>query len=212
MDAALQMQSILEEQQTRGGWRRQLIIFLRRAFKYNYAPLEVDWEEQVVTDVIDDPLSVNKAAVEKSIWSGNAISSWDPYNSFIDPRVPPTECYKDGEYIGTTQLVTRIKLKQIISELTDYVVVRNVADAFNSSTNSVVTTATDSYNYYLPTVNPDINEDDFKSVGVDWDRWAGLSSTRNLNINYKDVYELTKVYVRVLPSEFNLKVPEANTP
>ncbi len=211
MDAALQMQSILAEQQTVGGWRRQLILFFRRAFKYNFSPLEVSWEEQIVNDIIDAPNSVDKAFVEKSIWSGNAITSIDPYNAIIDPRVPPSECYRTGEYMGYTSLVTRIKLKQIISELNSSLV-RNVAPAFNSSTNSVVTTATDSYNYYIPTVNPDINEDDYKAVGVDWDRWAGLSTTRNLNINYKDVYELTRIYVRVLPSEFNLKVPEANTP
>jgi len=36
MDAALQMETVIEDQSTRGGWVRELMLFIRDGFKYIY--------------------------------------------------------------------------------------------------------------------------------------------------------------------------------
>jgi len=47
---------------------------------------------------------------------------------------------------------------------------------------------------------------------MNWNLWAGLESDRTPRIDYKDSYELTTVYCKVLPGEFSLTVPNKNTP
>ena len=41
-DAALQMESIIDNQSIRGGWARELQLLFRDGFKYNFAAAEVD--------------------------------------------------------------------------------------------------------------------------------------------------------------------------
>ena len=50
-------------------------------------------------------------------------------------------------------------------------------------------------------------------MGTNWEAWAGLSDiTSASGIHYKNIYEVTTLYARILPSEFSLKIPMSNTP
>ena len=48
-------------------------------------------------------------------------------------------------------------------------------------------------------------------ASTNWLAWAGLQEG-DQRIHYKDMYELTTVYARILPADFGINVPKRNTP
>ena len=208
-DAALQYQAILEENSIRGGWIRHFQMFFRDAFKYNIAAVEVDWAREVTQAIETDVtfMSGQEGRPKEVVWQGNRIQRWDMYNTFFDARCAPTEIYKDGEFVGTTTRMSRIKLKQFIQELPDKMIA-NIVPAFESGlAGSGVAT------FYVPTVNP-TSLLEVSTNGFDWGQWAQLDTKKNsqAQIQYKNSYEVTTLYARILPSDFDIRVPSANTP
>jgi hypothetical protein len=211
IDEALQLESILSDNSIRGGWARQLMLFFRDGFKHNLAYLEVDWTDEV-TYSVDTNLdkSIKTGQPKEVIWSGNRIRRLDPYNAFVDTRVPPAEVYKDGEFAGFTEFFSRIKLKSFIASLPDKIIA-NIVPAFESGLGGTVGASdAGARNYYIPSINPDVSEEDL-SGGTNWIKWAGLVAPQT-KIDYKDSYEVTTLYCKILPSEFSLSVPNKNTP
>lgn len=206
MDQAMQMETIIEDQQIRGGWVRQLTKFFRDGFKYNFSGLEVEWAE-VVTAALDTDVafSSTQAKPKEVIWSGNRIQQLDCYNLIFDSRVPPAEMHTRGEFAGYTKLMSRIELKEYINKLPDKLV-DNVVAAFESGLGSG-----GKGTYYVPTLNPNAPTANNRYAGFNWSAWAGLADATG-KIAYKDFYEVTTLYCRILPSDFNLRVPAPNTP
>lgn len=211
-DAALQLNTKIEQDARRGGWTRELVLFFLKGFKYNFSPLLIDWATEKTYGVSTD-LAVNpREGVPKEIvWSGNKIVSLDPYNTFIDPRVEPSKVHEKGEYAGWTELMNRIQLKTFIDSLPDKILA-NVRPALESSMPKGSVNSS-SYHYYIPMINPaTFTEDSMRSGDTNWLAWAGLSEySKNKNINYKDVYEVSTFFARVIPAEFEIKVPSAQT-
>ena len=175
IDAALQMESIIEDQATRGGWARELILFFRDGFKYNFAPVEIDWGEEV-TYHIDSELdtSLEEGIAKKVIWSGNRVKRLDPYNMIIDSRVPPTELHKRGEFAGYTELLSRIDLKSYVASLPNHIIA-NIKPAFESGLGSGSGAKdSNSQNFYLPDINPLVKEENYRSQTTNWLKWAGI--------------------------------------
>jgi hypothetical protein len=213
IDEALQLQSILEDNAIRGSWPQELILHFRDGFKYNFAPVEVSWKSEVTYSVetnLDE--NIKEGQPKEVIWSGNTLTRWDPYNTFIDERVDPSKLYKDGEFAGRTEFMTRIKLKSFIAELPDKIIA-NIVPAFESGLGGT-TGAVDAgaMNFYVPLINPKVSAEDLKG-GTNWLKWAGISTDKRLSaIDYKDSYEVTTLYCKILPAEFSLNVPNGNTP
>ena len=206
IDEALQMETIIEEQSIRGGWVAEFIKFFRNGFKYNISALEVPWTASVTAALDTDiSFSTTQAKPKEVIWEGNCIHNLDPYNLIFDTRVNPCEMHTKGEFAGYTELMSRIALKQYINQLPDKMV-DNVVRAFESGLGSGGFES-----YYIPSLNPNASLEKSKYGAFSWSAWAGLSDAQN-KINYTDMYEVTTLYGRILPSDFGLKVPAANTP
>lgn len=212
IDEALQMETVIEDDSIRGAWAKELMLFFRDGAKYNFAPLEVDWHQEVTQTVETDVTkNIKDGTPKKVIWTGNRLRRLDPYNVFVDSKVPASEVHKHGEFGGYTELFGRIRLKQFISEL-PHKIVANIKPAFESGVGGTLAAKDASaMNYYMPDINPFVAEQDYKGSGTNWLQWAGISETAN-KIDYKDNYEVTTIYCRILPSEFGLRVPNANTP
>lgn len=211
MDAAVQLETIIEDNSIKGGWARQLMLSFRDGAKYNFAPVEVSWDQEVTASIETDlSKSKDEGVPKKVIWSGNKVKRLDPYNVFVDSRVLPTEIHTKGEFAGYTEYMPRMELKTFINTLPDKII-GNISDAFESGVGSNPRTNAESRNYYVPSVNSNVIDPDRASSGSNWMNWAGLSSSTK-NIQYKDTYEVTTMYCRILPSEFDLKIPSANTP
>ena len=212
MDAALQLTTALEEQSIRGTWKRELMMSFRDGAKYNFAPMEVCWEEQVTAAVetVNREGQAPTGEAKKVIWSGNKLTRWDPYNTFVDTRVPASEVYKRGEFAGRTQIMSRIELKGFIAALPEKILA-NIVPAFNSSTASPTTSNTNTQGYFIPEINSDVFSEISNSLNFDWGSWAGMNKASR-NMDYKDSYELTTLYARILPEEFDLRIPGGQTP
>ena len=212
IDAALQLETIIEDNSMTGGWARQLMLFFRDGAKYNFAPIEVSWDQKVTASVETD-ISKNKdeGIPKKVIWSGNTVNRLDPYNTFIDPRVAPTELQTKGEFAGYTEFMPRMELKSFINTLPDKIIA-NIPTAFASGLGSNPRTNAEAKNYFIPSVNSAVVDPEIgKGSGTNWMAWAGLGGGSK-GIDYKDTYEVTTLYCRILPSEFGLRIPSSNTP
>jgi len=212
-DEAMQLSAVLEEQSIRGKWVSELMKFFRDGFKYNLSAIEVDWNREV-TAALETDLSFSKsqAKPKEVIWEGNTLKCLDLYNTFFDSRVSPTEVSARGEFAGYTKLYSRLALKQFVSQLPDKII-QNLVPAFESGLASAVggmsTGGIESY--YIPQLNPDALIQKNPRATTDWLSWAGMSGKPGA-IQYKNMYEVTVLYARILPSDFGLKVPSANTP
>ena len=213
-DQALQLETVIGDQSTRGGWVSELMQHFRNGFKYNLAALEIDWRKEVTAAIETDiSFSPRIGRPKEIIWEGNAIKNLDMYNTFFDSRVKPTEIAKRGEFVGYTEMYSRIALKAFVNTLPDKIV-SNIIPAFESGLGGTLggmsTGGIESY--YIPQLNSDALIQKNPRATTDWMAWAGMSSPRNTGIQYKNMYEVTTLYARILPSDFNIKVPSANTP
>ena len=213
-DTALQYQAIVEENSTRGGWVQQFQIFFRDIFKYNLGAIEVSWDREVTEAVETDIgfMAGKEGKPKEVIWEGNKIKRWDLYNTFFDTRYKPTSLYKDGEFVGSTELMSRIHLKKFINELPDKMI-SNVKAAFESGMGTQGGSGTGGIeSYYIPQINPGALMQLDPKRSTDWMSWAGMLERPPGQIEYKNLYEVTTMYARIIPSDFNLRVPSANTP
>lgn len=218
VDAALQLEAVLDSQSVEGGWSREFLLALREGFKYNLMCVEVDWCRKMVASLETDfTFTAGKQARPKeSIWEGNSVRYRPLYNSFFDTRCIPTEIHTKGEFAGYTELVSRIELKQRIAELPDRMV-DNIVPAFNSSTGAISTVSSSAsdgaiWNYFVPNINPDALVDRNLWTGQNWLAWASLTGADSGRIQYKDCYELTTLYAKILPNDFGINVPASKTP
>lgn len=212
-DQALAMETAIDNQATKGGWTREFQLFFRDGFKYNISALEVTWDREVTAAIDTDvTFSASQGKPKEVIWEGNKVKRWDMYNTFWDTRVTPSEMHKKGEFIGTNELMSRIMLKQFIATLPDKRI-DNIKEAFESGMGAIAFNngSGNMQSFYIPEINPDVIHNFSQATGTNWEAWAGLAGNEQ-KIQYKNLYEVTTIYARILPSDFGIKVPQANTP
>lgn len=212
-DEALALETAIDAQSIRGGWAREFTLFFRDGFKYNNSALEVCWNREITAALDTDvSFSATQAKPKEVIWEGNTVKRWDMYNTFYDTRITPAEMHKKGEFVGHTELMSRIMLKQFINTLPDFRA-DNVIPAFESGMGAVSFNGTTGgiSSYYIPQINPRAIPNPGGNTGTNWEAWAGISGA-DTTIHYKNMYEVTTMYARILPSDFNMKIPQANTP
>jgi len=207
-DQALQFNTILEDQSIRGGWIRELQLFIRDGFKYPVSAIEVAWD-CIVTPALETDLtySAKEARPTSVVWEGNTITRSDPYNTLLDTRVSPALISTEGEFAGNTKLMSRVALKKLISQLGTNVILDNIKPAFESGVGGVGGTES----YYIPVINPGATIDRNMRASTDWMSWATQAQSKS-SIQYKNIYEVTTLYGRIIPKDFDLRVPGPNTP
>lgn len=206
MDAATQMNAVIDNQARVGRWKAELVKFFRDCAKYNLGACELSWGK-VNTAIIetDTEFSTIEGKPRNIIWEGNNLKRLDLYNTFWDTSVAPQSISETGEYAGYNELVSRTRLKQIVAALGDEAIIKNIAQAYKSGTPST--------EYYVPAINPDaLINDNLNTAGdTNWFNWAGIKDV-SANMQYKGSYILTTLYARILPSDFNIQAPQPNTP
>lgn len=212
-DAALMMEAVIGENQETAQWARELMMFFGDGLKYNIHAIECSWEQKTVYNVERELSSPSGAKPKKAVWKGNVLRRMDLYNTFWDPRVSPPNICMHGEYAGYNEILTRVRMKQLCNDLFGVVPANTVERALNSnSATGVSVTGSAPYAYYIPLINPFPTLLQNRQQAFDWMSWALDIAPQNGNINYANSYIVTKLYARIIPSTFGLKVPEANTP
>ncbi len=214
IDQALQLQALIEENSVRTGWTSQLTQFFFDCFKY-WGAIECTWD-RVVTAAIETDISYKGGAEgrpKEIIWQGNRLTRWDPYNTYFDNRVAFRDIPTRGDFAGHTELLTRTALKEFINKL-DVKIIENIPRAFEAP--SILTLGANvpyGCSYYIPQLNLSSLVDASDIDTSEWMGWAGLQHlSKNGYRTGTGLYELSTEYVRIIPSDFGLKVPAPNTP
>lgn len=215
---ARQMETVIDQNATRGGWASQFLMMFRDGFKYNICGAEIAWDKDTVPDYVTDiTFAGGKQAKPRDIiWEGNCLKRMDMYNTIFDTRVHPSRVHSHGEFIGYSEIMGRIQLKQLLADLGDDKLIGSVERAFASGFGGWGTGATTDgalMGYYIPPINPNALINTNMYATMDWMQWAGLSGAdKTTKIAYQNLYEITTLYIRMLPEDFAIAVPGAATP
>lgn len=201
--AADMMDAVNSQHQTRNKWVANLMKAFRDGLKYNVMGVEVDWETKRTYGLQRNDTNGLEAKPIQS--AGNMIRRLDMYNAFWDNRVPINEVHERGEFGGYHEIISRIALKQLLADLDPEWKLKNDKAAFESAT-------TESF-HFVPDINSNKFKIDPKKQEFSWENWArGTNHQGGARINYKDYYEKTVLYARILPEDFDFDVPARNTP
>lgn len=211
-DAALQMETVIAENAITAGWVKELLMFFRDGLKYNLHGIECQWAQETVYGVETDEKNPGGTKVKTSLWQGNKLRRMDMYNSFFDPRVHPSEVHKKGEFAGYIEVMSRVQMKKFFNDQFGKINPDLVKKALESAPAAQNTTSAAPFNYFLPLINPYPLMDRGNIQVFDWLAWAHNIDPKNTGIRYTNVYQVATMYGRILPADFDLKVPERNTP
>lgn len=200
---AEQLETLLDDHATIGGYARQLLLFLRDGVKYNFSALEVDWtsiDQYSITDEMLNP-GVKKAKINKTSYT--KLSRWDPYNTVWDYNVAPGDVSADGDYAGHVEVITRTKLKRRLQRLADNGEAFNIKEALASAPGAGTT-----YYRMHPQVSDYVNTRKPES-GINWFEY--LTGNKDSSPASTGNYEIFTFYARILPIELSLNSPSSKT-
>lgn len=212
-EQATQIDTIVGEQQDKGNWVHEILTSIRDGLKYNLMAVEVSWDKDVTyslsTDIAYQDGKEGKPT--EVLWEGNKIRRMDLYNTFWDTRVLPKDVAEKGEYAGFNEIMSLIALKSFAAKLPSRMNMKEAMESGFSAPISMVG-ASGLNGYYYPQLNPEATVDWQMMGGTNWVRWAGFDDNSSQS-KYKDVYQVTTIYGRILPADFGFKgVPGQNTP
>lgn len=208
MDAALQMETIIDDQSVKGGWARQLQLAIRDGYKYNIGVVDVDWErKKIFTPETNLAFSTTEAQPVETYWEGNTVKRVDPYNMFFDVRYKPTDMSTRGEFFGYNEMMSRTEFVRFMQGL---VAKMNYKKACESGPSSTGTTYP--YDYFIPQLNPKALLDQSNTGSINWMQWVGLEASRKGQISFRDSYIVTKFYVRIIPFDHGINSDSPYTP
>lgn len=215
MDQSKQMEALIDDQSIKGGWARHLTMGFRDSFKYNFCAMEVDWERATIPLISTSIQSsqTNSAEVSQIYWEGNTVKRWDPYNTYWDIRYAVTEVSSRGEFAGNNDLISRVELKQLCASL-PYIIRNNIKPAFESPyVGLAIGSDFSQTSYYIPQISALQTVNPLVANQFNWQAWAGLENTRGKSqaIEYKNIYQKSTLYARIIPSDFGIDVPAPNS-
>lgn len=205
---AEQLETLLDDHALLGGYPRQLLLTLRNAVKYNVGPMECDWAPINQFSVEGDFTNTDtgrKVAAQRKYF--NKLKALDPYNTIFDPEVLPGDVAEEGDYAGYIEMYSYVRLKRLVARYAKQSKVYDVGRAILTGRQSPATVT--QYFRQKPDISRLIHA--YRTGGsVNWEAWASGGNKRSLYNNLMG-YEVVTMYVRILPSDFTITAPQANT-
>lgn len=207
---AEQLEALLDDHATLGGYARQILLFLKDGAKYNFCAMEVDWDRVHQFSVLADFMSTSGQKISRSDRGYTRITRLDPYNLVYDYNVAPGDIAAKGDYAGYIELLSKVKFKKLLNRYSDDKTVYNVGPAMEADLQTAGTAYTLNYR-----MHPEIS----KFVAprnpidqVDWDAYFQGPGRALVRPGQALNYEVFHLYARIIPSEFGLEAPQKNTP
>ncbi len=201
--AAEQLEVLLDDHATLGGYARQFLLFFKDGIKYNICAMEADWaaiDQYTLADTMLEP-GVNK--VQKDNKSFTKLRRLDMYNTFWDRTVSPGDIALEGDYAGYIDILTRTKLKRLLNKLGNDNEAFNVREALASTLTDSAYRMHPQISQYVSTRKP--------TTGMDWSRYITGNSSSDNTVG-DDNFEVIRFYARIIPADFQMSVPMPNTP
>lgn len=205
------METIIGENSVRGAWPQELMKTLRNGLKYDLGVVEVVWETKKTFNITTPEITqLGVGKVKETMYEGNFMYDRSPYNVLLDTRVSPDRNHIDGEYAGYTELLSRIKTKERMADL-PVLGTMNFRKAWESGTPAGTGVSDASGSYYTPEVNSSALLPAGDRREFNWMAWSGMETREGKSpIAYKESYEWTVLYARIIPKEFGISVKEAS--
>lgn len=207
------IEAVIDDHATVDRYARSIKLALLDAVKYNFAALETSWAPVHSSEVQFDATAAQEQDTRKTkrdYLHINRLKRINARNAFWDTIVLPCEIAADGEFFGYSERMTRIQLLRYMQYL------HNEGYTNQALKKAALDTsyANDLWNED-PLINTYLQERNDKH-GVNWsDFWddteGGLKRDVRLPRNGENLYIKTRIYCRVVPSEFNLTVPHRET-
>ena len=198
------LEAEIEIQSVENGWRRQLLLSMNDGLKYNVMGIECDWVAKK-TNVLTTDLSYSstEAKVTSKFNYQNVYNRVDPYNFIFDPIVALGDMHTKGEFAGYYIRYSRIQLFDYLKSLPQqFLLDAHVKLALASE-------VAQQY-YYEPSISQDLGG---KPVRDDWSTFPYPARSKGLDEGaYGAVYEVTKLYCRIVAEDFDLDAKDDYTP
>lgn len=215
---AEQLEVLVDDHATLGGYVRQLLLMINDGVKYNFSAIETDWDSinqfSVLADFGEDNPSGKKLDRADKFYT--KLKRLDPYNTVWDYTVNPGDVAAEGDYAGYVEIMSKTKLKRLLNKLSSLSESMNIQEAFASVPmgGGVAPTVGQTGYKVHPTVSDYITPTRPDSR-INWTSWItgipipkGSAANPNLGANY----EVFRLYARILPSDFGIQGPQPNTP
>ena len=211
-DALEQFEAIIADNSTMGCWQSELIKVIRDGLKYDLGAVEVVWEKKKTFNIETPELtSLSRGKVKETQYEGNFMYHRSPYNLILDTRVSPDKNHIQGEYAGYTEMLSRIETKKRMDDL-DPLGTMNFRKGLESGTPTSTTANNPTGNFYTPQINPSALLPDAQNLEFNWMSWAGMAPAAGKDpIAYRNSYEWTVMYVRIIPRELGINVSDAKS-
>lgn len=202
--AALQIETVLGESAVHFRWAPELAKALRDGLKYNVMAVEVEWQKDKVYAVENQPAeNMTLGIPTETVFEGSQLKRINPYNLIVDRRVAPADVHTQGDYVGYSELKSRLQLKQMLANL-ESTATMNATEAFQTTVG-----AGGSRSHYIPEITQNVLPM-VSSGTTNWLAWAKLDTAKQ--IAYQDMYEVITMYARVIPKEVGIEGKKAGTP
>lgn len=205
-DAAEQMDTLVATQSERGGWANQLALAMRDGLKYDLGAVEVCWEnKKLYTIQTAAEKDITQGKPQETYQQGNAIKRLDPYNIILDVRVAPEKNHELGEFAGYTEVISRIQLKKEMEDMSPLGTM-NFRGALESPGPGGMSSVDVSAPFFVPSVNPGALLPPEMRREFNWLAYVDMdpADRKGGTIQYKNAYERTILYVRLLPIDFGI--------
>ena len=205
---AEQLETLLDDHATIGGYARQLLMFLRDGVKYNFSAIEANWDSISQYSLTEEVLTPGSKKVSKDHKSFTKLKRLDPYNTVWDFNVSPGDVAAEGDFAGYIEILSKTKLKRYLQRLADDNKAFNIREA-TKSPNPFNTAEQLGYFRMPPQVSEYINARRPTS-GINWFKWmtGGDDPKEALNTNN---FEKFTLYARIMPADFALSSPAPKT-
>jgi hypothetical protein len=162
-----------------------------------------EWQVRTKLIIAHDQQTGKASGTKEIIWAGNVLKRPDLYNTFYDPRVQAPDISTQGEFAGYTELYGKTNLKAMLDQL-DTKLTQNFGAVFSEIASPVK-------NYFVPNLGTSLYTAAL-SREFNWFTYFGLAGSNGGNSKFGPAYEVTTVYIKICPEDFNIPAPFSKTP
>ena len=209
---AEQLEVLLDDHALLGAYPLELLQWITNGVKYNYSALECAWDTIDQFNIAAD-FSKEGQKVTRAPRGFNRLKNLDPRNIIRDLSVDPIHASTEGDFIGYIERYSKMRMKKLLNKLTLENKIYNADKVIIPNNGAEPGSAMNGNFRARPIISKYVNQDTQGSNATDWNSWFGDDKDGSSRVSsYGTKYEVCKIYVRLLPSDFSIAAPQPNTP
>ncbi len=208
---ASMLTALVGRDQQRMQWIPEYLRCFDDVLRYNICAMEVLWATKRASSAATGPNATG--IISPIVYEGNQCTRVDPYNLILDPSVEPSKVHSDGAYVGKVETINYIALKRKYLELNPlYTYKANIEKIFAETVSMQGTIL--GFNGYTNLYQKPIIPKSARTLpnGQDFSHYFGTNARFDMSGTIAGMYEIVTLYKRLVPKEFDIKMPSAGQP